>query len=234
MRGRERWWKVLQHNARLTCCLCLNGHYLMELFSITSGVCSHIVSNNKPCFPIVSVRSPAFVFSIYLFSFIYIFIYGRFPLVLWFFPVFRFWCQSESKTTMLPHCLGWLSHIYFVHLFIFLNLYFHIRLLSMVLWFLLVYRLRCLLAHKITVLPHCLGSFTCIYFFIFFIYWFLFMYIFIYGRFPMVPWILSVYWLWCPSAHEISAFFVTRKVPNINISQSVSVSEWWEWALNMR
>jgi len=168
MRGRERWWKVLQHNARVTCCLCLNGHYLMELFYITSEVCSHIVSNNKPCFPIVSVRSPAFVFSIYLFSFIYIFIYGRFPLVLWFFPVFRFWCQSASKTTMLPHCLGSLSHICFVHLFIFIHLYFHIRLLSMVLWFLLVYRLRCLLAHKITVLPDCFGLFTCISFFIFF------------------------------------------------------------------
>uniref|UniRef100_A0A8C4QCD3 UDENN domain-containing protein n=1 Tax=Eptatretus burgeri TaxID=7764 RepID=A0A8C4QCD3_EPTBU len=36
--------------------------------------------NNEPCFPIVLVHLPVFVFSIYLFSFIYIFIYGHFPM----------------------------------------------------------------------------------------------------------------------------------------------------------
>ena len=56
----------------------------------------------------------------------------------------------------------------------------------------------------------------------------------------MVLWFFPVYWLRCLSACEISAFNVTRQVPNFGISQSVSewvtqwVTEWVsQWVLRM-
>ena len=35
-----------------------------------------------------------------------------------------------------------------------------------------------------------------------------------------------VYRIWCLSTHKISAFYVTQKVPNINISHSISQCAW--------
>jgi len=72
----------------------------------TSGVCLHIVSNNEPCFPIVSGRSLAFVFFIYLFSFIYFFIYRRFLTVLWFFLVLALKVRQHRNFIFLRHLEG--------------------------------------------------------------------------------------------------------------------------------
>ena len=41
-------------------------------------------------------------------------------------------------------------------------------------------------------------------------------------HFPMVLWFFPVYRFRCPSARKISAFDVTRQVPNTNISQWIS------------
>ena len=57
-------------------------------------------------------------FFIYLFSFIYIFIYRCFPMVLWFFLVYRLQHPLAYKIAVLPHCLGSLTWFFF-HLFIF-------------------------------------------------------------------------------------------------------------------
>ena len=95
----------------------------------TSAVCLQNVSNDEPCFPIVSDRSPAFDFLFICFhfffsSFISILIYGCFLMVLWFFLVYQLRCPLAHKITMLPHCLGLLTCIFFIYL------YFHLWMLS--------------------------------------------------------------------------------------------------------
>ena len=81
----------------------------------TSGVCLHIISNNEPCFPIVSGRSPAF-FSINLFSFIYVFICRHFPTVLCFFLVYRLPYPSAHKVSAFY--VTWKVPIFKIFIFI--------------------------------------------------------------------------------------------------------------------
>ena len=68
------------------------------------------------------------------------------------------------------NCASPLSHVSYVHLFfnlfIFIYFYLHLQILSdsSMIFFFLVHQLPCLSVHKITVLPSCLRSFTCIFF----------------------------------------------------------------------